>query len=194
MRNLRKSFKWRHLRAKGKKKGLEVQDWCSFSTLCLCVSTFLLLECPAPSGIVTFSQLTLPARSPPSTQSLPNKANQYLLLPFLAISGGFCAMPICHGLHWTEHFYYCSQGCPSCFTCILCSSQGVVCGRHPAHALFSPCQRGAFSDSHIKCTRGGPDWPLSTTLGFSISLQWVVYPLRAGVCQIYFCTPRRAWP
>ena len=37
--------------------------------------------------------------------------------------------------------------------------------------LLSPCQRGAFSDSHIKCTRGGPDWPLSTTLGLSISLQ-----------------------
>lgn len=136
------------LRAKGKKEGLEVQDWCSLSTPCLCVSTFLLLECPAPSGIVTFSQLTLPAWSPPSTQRLPNKTNQYLLPPFLAMSGGFCAMPICHGLRWTEHFYYCSQGCPSCFTCILCSSQGVVCGRHLAHALFSMPKGCLFRFSH----------------------------------------------
>ena len=36
------------------------------------------------------------------------------LLPLLTTSGGFYTLPIYHGLHRTEPFHSCSQGCPLC--------------------------------------------------------------------------------
>ena len=108
-----------------REKGLEDVQGLTF----LLTSMFLLvqfspLECPLSSRALTFSHCTTSVQSPPSLHSLPNETNQYLSLPFLtAMADSFCTMPICNGLHGAEHFYYCSQGYPTCPTCILCSAQ-----------------------------------------------------------------------
>lgn len=54
LRNLGQYFKWRHLRAKGRKGLKKYGDWYTFSPPYLCLSVFLFSKCPLPSRMVTF--------------------------------------------------------------------------------------------------------------------------------------------
>lgn len=107
-------------------------------------------------------------------------------------------MPICSGLHGTEHFYHRPQGCPSCPTSILCSTEeclasGLSRGWNPAHAPFSrpkasreegvPCRVSQRSAGLV-----GP-WLSTCTLVFTTSRQWVMYPWGQALSDLLLRSP-----
>ena len=242
LRDLRKQFKWRHLRAKRKKKGLEeVQDRYSFLPPFLCQSSPSGIPCPIrksdlllayPSSLkptfytaaaaaaakscqscptlcdsidssppgsavpgilqartlewvaISFSNawkwkvkvkllshvwlLAIPwtaaYQAPPSLgfsrqeywsgSSVPSphllhKGIQIKLTAFLPLrTGGFCTLPIYHGLHWTEPFHSCSQGCPLCHT----HMHFVLFPRSCVGVAFSPCSFLYAKSECVSCS------------------------------------------